>query len=150
MKAPELVMYACFGLIHLPHTKSMRSQTLCQLIQCGVRLHVNWVNAKRDSMSTDLMEKTPTFTKISLFSDDSVDVESDSVLIQLTWSLTWRWLSLRGMILPVKWVTVECSKIWKSWQIQEQNRTNSEALLYCLYVFDMCKKREQKSHASVL
>jgi hypothetical protein len=32
-------MYACFGLIHLLHTESTRSQTLCQLSQRGVRLH---------------------------------------------------------------------------------------------------------------
>ncbi len=41
LKAPELVMYACFGLIHLLHTELTRSETPHQLSQRGVRLHVN-------------------------------------------------------------------------------------------------------------
>ncbi len=85
LKAPKLVMYACFGLIHLPHTKltrsktprnwvntewdstsreSTQSETPRQLSQCGVRLHVNWVKAKWDSTSTESTQKAPTFMKI--------------------------------------------------------------------------------------
>ncbi len=45
-KGEELVLYACFGLIHLHHTESTRSQTLCQLSQRGVRLLINLVNAE--------------------------------------------------------------------------------------------------------
>ncbi len=41
LKAPELAMSACFGLMHLPHTELTWSETSPQLSQCGVRLHVN-------------------------------------------------------------------------------------------------------------
>jgi hypothetical protein len=144
-KAPELLMHACFGLIHLPHIESTRSQTLHQLSQRGVRLHINWVNAEWDSTSTESTQKTPTFMKILSFHVDLVDVESHSALNQLPWSLTWRWLSWRGMRLRVNWVTAECKKIWICRRIQEQNQKNSEALLFGLYVFDKCKKQEQKN-----
>ncbi len=65
-------------------TKSMRSETPCQLSQRGVRLHINIVNAEWDSTSTESMQKAPTFTKISSFRVDSVDVEGHSTLTQLT------------------------------------------------------------------
>ncbi len=130
---PELVMYAWFGLTHLP--KPSRR---------GVRLSVDLVNAEWDSTSTESTQKTPTFTKILSFFVDSVDVGSHSALTQLIWSLNWRWRSWRGMRLRVNWVTTKCLKIRMSWRIQEQNRNNSEALLFGLYVFDKCKKREQK------
>ncbi len=103
LKVPELAIYACFDLIHLSYTESTWSQTLRQLSQLGVRLHINWVNAEWDSMSTESTQMTPTFTKILSFRVDSVDVESHSMLTQLTWSLTWHWLSLRGMRLRVNW-----------------------------------------------
>ncbi len=138
-------MYACFGLIHLPHTESTRSQTLRQLSQRGASLHINWVNTEWDSTSTESTQKTPTFTKILSFRVDSVDVESYSALTQLTWSLTWRWLSWRGMRLRVNWVTAKCLKNRINQRIQEQNRKNSKALLFGLYVFDKYKKREQKN-----
>jgi hypothetical protein len=138
-------MYACFGLFHLTHTESTRSQTLRQLSQREVRLHVNWVNAEWDSTSTESKQKTPTFTKILSFRVDSVDVKSHSALTQLTWNLTWRWLSWRGMRLCVNWVNAESLKIRISRRIQEQNRKNSKALLFGLYLFDKCKKREQKN-----
>jgi hypothetical protein len=112
-------MYACFGLIHLVHTKSTQSQTLRQLSQCGMRLHVNWVNVEWDSTSTESTQNTPTFTKILTFRVDSVDVESHLALAQ------WR-----GMRLRVNWVTTECYKILMSRRIQEQNRKNSKALLF--------------------
>ncbi len=86
LKEPELTMYACFGLIHLPHTESTWSETSCQLSQCGVRLLISWVNAEWDSKSTETAQKAPTFTKISSFCVDPVDVESHSVLTQSTWS----------------------------------------------------------------
>ncbi len=131
-------MYACFGLIHLVHTESTQSQTLRQLSQRRMRLHVNWVNAEWDSTSTESTQNTLTFTKILSFRVDSVDMESHSALTQLTWSLTWslipRQLSHRQML-----------KIWISLRIQEQNRKNSEALLFGLYVFDKNKKREEKN-----
>jgi KaiC/GvpD/RAD55 family RecA-like ATPase len=41
------------GLVYLPHTgwdflstESMQNEILCELSQHGMRLHVNWVNAK--------------------------------------------------------------------------------------------------------
>jgi hypothetical protein len=145
LKVPELLMYACFGLFHLPHTESMRSQTLRQLSQRGARLHVNWVNAEWDSKPTESTQKTPTFTKILSFRVDSFDVESHSTLTQLTWNLTWCWLIWRGMRLCVNWVNAESLKIRISRLIQEKNRKNSKALLFGLYVFDKCKKREQKN-----
>jgi hypothetical protein len=141
LKVPELVMYACFGLIHLVHTESTQSQTLHQLSQHGMRLDDNWVNPEWDSMSTESMQNTPTFTKILSFRVDSVDMESHKTLTQLTWSLTWLWLSWRVMRLRVNWVTAECWKIPISRRIQEQNRKNSKALLFGLYVFDTCKKK---------
>jgi hypothetical protein len=48
-------MYACFGLSHLPHTESTRSQTLRQLSKRGVRLHVNWVNAEDTNIYEDFV-----------------------------------------------------------------------------------------------
>ncbi len=144
LKTPEIVMYGCFGLIHLSHSESMRNETSRQLSQQGVRLHINWVNAEWDSTSTASTQKALTFTKISSFSFESVDVESKSVLTQSTWSLTWRWLSWRGMRFGFNRVTSECYKIRISRRIQVQNRKDSKALLFGLYMFDECKKPEQK------
>ncbi len=72
------------------------------------------------------------------------------------WSLTPRWLSWRGVSLGVDSVDEEwdsasteslpnVKKILISRQIQEKNPKNSEAFLFGLYVFDKCKKREQKN-----
>jgi hypothetical protein len=114
------------------------------LSQRGVRLFVNWVNTERVSTSTESTQKTPTFTKILSFRVDSVDVESPSALTQLTWNLTWRWLSWWEMRLCVNWVNAESLKIGISRRIQEQNRKNSKALLFGLYVFDKCKNENKK------
>ncbi len=145
LKAAELGVYACFGLIFPPHTESTRSETPRQLSQRRVRLHVNWVIAEWDSRSTESTQKAPTFTKISSFRVDSVDVESHSALTQSTWSLTWRWLSWLGMRLGVNRVTAKCKKIRISRRIREQNRKHSKALLFGLCMFDQCKKPEQKN-----
>ncbi len=67
-------MFAYFGLIHLPHTELMQSQTLRQMSQRWVRFYVNWVNAEWDYTSTESTQKTPTFPKILSFHVDSVDV----------------------------------------------------------------------------
>ncbi len=117
-----------------PSTESTRSETPRQLSQCGVRLHVNWVNAEGTA-----------FPKISPFRVDSVDVESHSVLTQSTWSLTRRWLSWWGTRLGVNWVSAECQKIWISRRIQVQNRKHSKALLFGLCMFDQFKKLDQKN-----
>ncbi len=47
----------CIGLAHLPHTELMRSETSCQLNQCRVRIHVDRVNMKWHSMSTESMRR---------------------------------------------------------------------------------------------
>jgi hypothetical protein len=138
-------MYDCFGLNHLSHSESKRNETPQKLSQHGVRLHVNWVNAEWDSTSTASTQKALMFSKISSFHFESVDVESKSVLTQPTWSLTWRWLSWRGMRLGFNRVTSECYKIRISWRIQVQNQKDSKALLFGLYLFDECKKPEQKN-----
>ncbi len=147
LKVPELVMYACFGLIHLPHTESMQSQTLRQLSQRGVtprqlsqrgvRLR-NWVNAEWDSMSTKSTQKTPTFTKILSFRVDSVDMESHLALTQLTRNETQRQLSHCRMLKNLN----------KSANSRTKSK-NSEALLFGLHVFDKCKKWEQKNLTQV-
>jgi hypothetical protein len=150
-KAPELVMYACFGLIHLPHTELMQSETPRQLSQRRVRLHINWFHAKWDSTSTESTQKAQTFTMISLLRVDSVDVESHLALTQSIISLTLRWLSWWGMRLRINWVTAECLKIKISWRIQEQNRKHSKPyyLAYIQCVWLVQKTRIKKSHASV-
>jgi hypothetical protein len=139
VEVPELVMSACFGLIHLPHTEPMRSETPRQLSHCQLsQPAVNWVNAEWESMSTESMQKEPTFTKIPSFRVDSVDVESDLALTQLMGNETPCQLSHRRRL-----------KISISRQIQEQNPKHSNAFLFGLYVFDQCKNPEQKSHARV-
>jgi hypothetical protein len=77
-------MYACFGLSHLPHTESMRSQTLRQLSKCGVRLHVNWVNAEDTNIYEDFIIPRWLGWRGVSFCIDSVDVESYLALTQLT------------------------------------------------------------------
>jgi hypothetical protein len=115
-----------------------------KLSQRGVRLPVSWFNAEWDSTSTELTQKSPTFTKISAFRVDSV-----------TWSLTPRWLSQHGVSPGVDSVDGEwdsalsesppnVKKIWKSRRIQVQNRKPSKVLLFGLCLFDMCKKPDQK------
>ncbi len=127
-------------------TESTRSETPRQLSQRRIHQHIRrFYHSALTLLTWSLTPwwRTPTFTKILSFRVDSVDVESHSMLTQLTWSLTWHWLSLRGM--RVNWITAECKKIWISQRIREQNRKNSKALLFGLYVFDKCKKREQKN-----
>ncbi len=85
-------------------------------------------------MSTESTQNKPTFTKILSFRVDSVDVESHLALTQLTRNEPPRQLSHRRML-----------KNRISRRIQEQNRKNSKALLFGLYVFEKCKKREQKN-----
>ncbi len=80
-----------------------------------------------DSTSTVPMQKAPTFTKISLFRIDSVDVDSHSALIPSTWSLTWRWLSWRGMRLRVNWITY-CS-------FEGFNKVSKKNHLFCNVTF---------------
>ncbi len=126
-------VYACYGLIHLVHTELTQSQTLCQLSQHRMRLHVNWVNAEWDSTSTESTQNTPTFTKILSFRIDSVDVESHLALIQLTRNETSHQLSHRRMLKNLNKSANSRTK-WK----------NLKVLLFGLYVFDKCKKREQK------
>ncbi len=127
-------MYYSFGLIHLPHTESesTQSETPCQLSQRGMRLHVNWVNAEWESMSKESTQKAPTFTKISSYRIDSVDVVSHLASIQLT-----------GNETPCQLSHCRMLKIWIIWWIQEQNKTPKRFIIWPL-LFDQCKKPEQK------
>ncbi len=68
----------------------------CQLSKRQVRLNVDCVNAEWDSTSNESMQNNEIFVNVGAFCVVSVDVESHSVLTQLTWSLTLHWLSWRG------------------------------------------------------
>jgi hypothetical protein len=83
--------------LHSVVTQLTRSLIPHQLSQCGVRLHVNWVNAEWDSMSTESMWNDKIFVNVCVFCVDSVGVESHSALTQLTESLTPGRLSVREM-----------------------------------------------------
>jgi hypothetical protein len=111
------------------------SQTLRQLSQHGVRLHVNWVNAKDTNIYEDFIILLWLSWRGDSLRIDSVDVESYLALTQLTRNETPHQLSHCWMLKISNTV---------SWRIQEQNWKNSEALLFSLYVFDKCKKPEQK------
>ncbi len=114
--------------------ESMRSETPCQLSQRGVRLHVHWVNAESTNIYKDfIIQRWLSWHGVSLCVD-SVDVESHLALTQLTGNETAHQLSHRWML-----------KIWISQRIQEQNRKHSKVLFFGLYMFDQCKKLEQKN-----
>jgi hypothetical protein len=162
-------MYACFGLIHLPYTESMRSETPRQLSQDRVRLHVNWVNAEWDSTSTEStqrahlqrfhvnlvniewdstsnesMQRAPTFTKISIpcwLSWRGVSLRVDTVDMESHLALT----QLTGNETPRQLSHRQMLKIWISRRIQERNWKHSKALLFGLYMFDQCKKTKKTS-----
>jgi hypothetical protein len=99
----------------------MRSLIAPQLIQRQVRLHIDWVNAKWDSTSTELMRNDEIFLNVGAFYADTVDVESHSELTQLTWSLTPRWLSWQGVSLRIDPV---CGRLIKP---KQRNITSSGA-----------------------
>jgi hypothetical protein len=91
--APELAMYACFALIHFPHTELMRSETPCQLSQRELRLHVNWVNAESTNIYKDfIILRWLSWRGVTLHID-SVNKESHLVLTQLMGNETPRQLS---------------------------------------------------------
>jgi hypothetical protein len=126
-------MYVCFGLIHLPHTESMRSQTLRQLSQHGVRLHVNWVNAEDANIYEDfIIPRWLSWCVVSLCVD-SVDVESHLALTQLTRSETPRQLSHRRMFKNLN----------KSANSRTKSK-NAEALLFGLYSMCLINAKKEK------
>jgi hypothetical protein len=161
-------MYACFGLIHLPYTESMRSETPRQLSQDRVRLHVNWVNAEWDSISTESTQRAPTFTKISRqlsqhrvrlhikwvnAKGTNIHEDFNSVLIQLTWSLTPRWHSRHGVSLGTdsvdrEWdsASIESPPNVKNLNKSANSRTKSKTLksfiIWPIYVWSV-QKNEQ-------
>jgi hypothetical protein len=140
LRAPELVLYACFGLIHHPHTESTRSETPRQLSQHRVRLHINWVNTEWDSTPTESTQKAPTFMKISSFRVGSVDMESHSPLTQSIWSLTWRWLIWRGMRLS------HCrmlKNLNKSGNSSTKSKTLKSLIIWPIYVWLLQKKQKK-------
>jgi hypothetical protein len=137
-------------LISLLHTESTPSETPCQLSQCRVRLHVNWVNPEWDSTSTESTQKAPTFTKISSFRVDSVDVESHSALTQSTWSLTWRWLSWRGNETRRQQSHCQMLKnLNKSANSSTKSKTLKSLIIWPMYVWSVQKTGTKKSHARV-
>jgi hypothetical protein len=146
--APEMVMYACMGLVHLKHTGlthrwdsvsngSILSEILCRLRQQALRPHVNW-NVECANIYKD-----------SSFHVDSVDVGSHSTLKQSTWNHIRCWLSWQGMRLKVHWVIA----VWKFFlNMSENSKLNSKILkrliLWPLKVWSEQKNRMKKSHES--
>ncbi len=140
LKAPELVMSACFGLMHLPHTELTWSETSPQLSQCRMRLHVNWVNAEWDSTSTESVQKAPTFTKLIIcwlswrgvsLHVDSVDVESHLALTHLIWNET-----------PPQLITVKCLKnLNKLVNWRTKSKTLESLIIWPVYVWSVQKTR---------
>jgi nucleotidyltransferase/DNA polymerase involved in DNA repair len=100
-------MYACFGLIHLSHTESTRSETPHQLIQHRRQKHLRrFHHSALTQLMWSLNPRWLSWRGVSL-RVDSVDVESQSALTLLTWSLNPRWLSWRGVSIRVDSVDVE-------------------------------------------
>ncbi len=64
-----------------------RSLIPCQLSQCWVRLHVDWVIVERDHTSTEFSQKDKIFINVGAFHIDSGNIESHSALTQLKGSL---------------------------------------------------------------
>ncbi len=89
-------------------TQLTRSLIPRQLSQRQVRFHVNWDKAEWDSTSTESTRNDKIFVNVGVFCVDSVDVESHSALIQLTWSLAPCWLSWRRV-----WLRVD--SVWGRW-----------------------------------
>ncbi len=123
--------------------------TFRTLSRRGVRLPVNWVNTEWDSTSTELTQKAPTFTKISSFRVDSVDVESHSTLTQVNMESNPALTQLMGMRLDVNWVTAECKKnLNKSANSSTKMKTLKSLIIWPMHVWSVQKTR-LKSHASV-
>jgi hypothetical protein len=79
-------------------TESTRSETPHQPSQCGVRLHVNWVNAEDSNITEDfIIPRWLSWRWVSL-RVDSVDVESHLALTQSTRNEIRRQLSHRRML----------------------------------------------------
>ncbi len=160
LKAPELGRYACFGLIPLPHTESMRSETPRQLSQRGVRLCVNWVNAEWDSVST---ESTRSETQRQLSEHrrhQHLRRFHHSALAQLTWSLNLHWLSLHVVLLGIdsvdrEWDSVSTEsllsvkKLNKSANSSTKSKTLKSLIIWPIYVWTLQKTWTKKSHAIV-
>jgi hypothetical protein len=107
-KASEFIQFCSwicwlipFFFLHLAVTWLTQSLIPRQLSQRQMRLYVNWVNTKWDSTSTESMWNDNIFVNFGVFCADSVDVESQSALTQLTESLTPRWLSWCGVSLCI-------------------------------------------------
>ncbi len=83
-------MYACFGLIHLPHTESTWSETPHQMSPRGVRLHVNWVNTEGTNIYEDFIIPRWLSWRGVLLRIDTVNMESHLALTQLTGNETRR------------------------------------------------------------
>ncbi len=119
-----------------PSTESRWSETPCQLSQCGVRLHGNWVNAEDTNIYKDfIIPRWLSWHGVSLCVD-SVDVESHLASTQLMRNETPRQLSYRRMFK-------NSNKSANSWT--KSKTFKSHIIWPTVYVFDKCKKREQKN-----
>jgi hypothetical protein len=122
-----------------PSTESTRSETTHQLSQCGVRLHVNWVNAEGTNIYEDfIIPRWLSWRGVSL-RVDSVDVESHLVLTQLTRNETRCQLSHRRMLKNLN----------KSANSSTKSKRLKSLFIWSIYVWSVQKTRTRKSHASV-
>ncbi len=109
LRAPDMIIYACVGVVYLLYNESTWSET------------VNYVNAEWDS-NVDWVSPSETLRQLSQRRMSQYFwIFHNFALTQLTWSpiptltqstrsLTWCWLSWRGMRLYVNWVTAEWKK----------------------------------------
>jgi hypothetical protein len=136
LETSEKVMYAWVGLVHLSYTESAQSETRSQLSQGWARLHVDWslrsetvrrwVNSECTNIYAEfIIPCRLTWPGVS-FRVDSLDLESQSLLTQLTWSLIPCWLSWPGVSFCVDSVDLESHSVltqltwslipcWLSW-----------------------------------
>jgi hypothetical protein len=133
-----MVMYACISWLHLSHMESTRSGTPCQcrLSSNGVRFRANCVNA---------------WQYIERF--------HPSAVTQLTWIDTLCWLIWHGVSPSTDsddgvWDSSATEPLQKSlndsWYKIKIKITQKPYSLAQPYRFDLCKKRDKKSHESVL
>jgi hypothetical protein len=150
LKVPELVMYACFDLIHLPHwvdsewdspsTELTRSDTPHQLSQCRVRLHVNWVNTEGTNIYEDfIIPQWHSWHGVSLCID-SVNMESHLALSQLMGNETPHQQSHRQMLK-------DKNMLANSWTKSKTLKSFIIGLQYICLI--SAKKQNKKLNASV-
>ncbi len=148
LKAPELIMYACFDFIHLPHTESTQSETPCPLSQHGVRSTSTestrietphqlsqW---RRHQHLWKFHQSTLTQLTWSLTPVDSADVESHMALTQLTRNETRHQLSHCRMLKNLN----------TSGNSSTKSKTPKSLIIWPIYVWSVLNQNK-KSHACV-